>query len=224
MRRWFLQGCSILIRKPFNPQSLISHLTNSNECGNLQAKVLLTVSPLPPFFLPQPSVCSPNRRLLPSHGPRGANISPILSTLRIPPVATGVHPNPFRSYALTSVSQCLCGKSNILSSLPPLCRSLRSFSHLLPLFSIACRLFLQNTGGWGIPILSTFRCAFCIPNVFTGPSDAASTRGGMAFAFARHSPPSSLLPPRHASDTEATVGSRGGKGAFGGKCAIGLSY
>jgi hypothetical protein len=45
-------------RKPFNPQSLISHLTNSNGCGILYTKVLLTVSPLRPFFLPQPRVYS----------------------------------------------------------------------------------------------------------------------------------------------------------------------
>jgi hypothetical protein len=212
LRRWFLQGCSILIRKPFNPQSLISHLTNSNECGNLQAKVLLTVSPLPPFFLPQPSVCSPNRRLLPSHGPRGANISPILSTLRIPPVATGVHPNPFRSYALTSVSQCLCGKSNILSSLPPLCRSLRSFSHRLPLFSIACGLFLQNAGGWGVSGCSRRSDAPFASRMYL--RDLRTFRLSDAGA----------LPPRHGADTEATVGSRGGKAAVGEKCATGLSY
>jgi hypothetical protein len=34
------------------------------------------------------------------------------------------------------------------NALQPLCRSWRSFSHGLPLFSIACSLFLQNTGGW----------------------------------------------------------------------------
>ena len=45
-------------RKPFNSQSLISHLTNSNECGNLQTKVLLTVSLFRPFLLPQPRVFS----------------------------------------------------------------------------------------------------------------------------------------------------------------------
>jgi hypothetical protein len=38
---------------PFNPQLLISHLTNSNGCGNLQLKVLLTVSPSRPSFSPQ---------------------------------------------------------------------------------------------------------------------------------------------------------------------------
>jgi hypothetical protein len=40
-------------RKPLNPQPLISHLTNSNGCGNLQVKVLLTVSPSRPSFSPQ---------------------------------------------------------------------------------------------------------------------------------------------------------------------------
>jgi hypothetical protein len=32
-------------RNPFNPPYLISHLTNSNGCGNLRPKVPLTVSP-----------------------------------------------------------------------------------------------------------------------------------------------------------------------------------
>jgi hypothetical protein len=41
---------------PFNSQLLISHLTNSNGCGNLQPKVSLTVSPFRPFLLPQPNV------------------------------------------------------------------------------------------------------------------------------------------------------------------------
>src|SRR5258708_18121104 len=39
--------------------------------------------------------------------------------------------------------------SFVFSSLPPLFRSLRSFSHPRPLFSIVCRLFSQNTGGGG---------------------------------------------------------------------------
>jgi hypothetical protein len=57
-------------RKPLNPQPLISHLTNSNGCGNLQPKVLLKVSPLRPFLLPQPSVYPrtplPTRHSLPT--------------------------------------------------------------------------------------------------------------------------------------------------------------
>jgi hypothetical protein len=36
----------------------ISHLTNSNGCGNLQSKVLLTVSPFRSSFSPQPGVFS----------------------------------------------------------------------------------------------------------------------------------------------------------------------
>ena len=169
------------------------------------------MSPLRPFLLPQLRVYFRNRRLVPSSAPRNVNISTILSTLRILPVATGVYPNPFRlpipepspipfrintcksvskqttstpfriihlcktrrregllltSHVQFSVScvlpsqcpPCPClprpgrgGKSHVLSSLPPLGRSLRSFSHSLPLFSIACRLFSQNAGGWGTP-------------------------------------------------------------------------
>jgi hypothetical protein len=52
-------------RNSFNPQPLISHLTNSNGCGNLRCKVLLTVSPLRPSFSPQPLVY-PHSPLLPS--------------------------------------------------------------------------------------------------------------------------------------------------------------
>ena len=45
-------------------------------------------------------------------------------------------------------------------------------------------------------------------------------------ASLRAAPPMALSqkPPRHASDTEATVGSRDGKAAVGEKCATGLSY
>jgi hypothetical protein len=43
-------------RNPFTSQPLISHLTNSNGCGNLQTKVPLTVSPSRPSFSPQPHV------------------------------------------------------------------------------------------------------------------------------------------------------------------------
>ncbi len=118
------------------------------------------MSPFRPFLLPPPRVCSRNRRLLPSYAPRGGKISPILSTLRILPVVTGVYPDPFRPsrHALNAVSPSVClprlgrgGKPHILSSLPPLVFSCLSFSHSLPLFSIACSLFYKNTRGWGIP-------------------------------------------------------------------------
>jgi hypothetical protein len=42
---------------PFNPQPLISYLTNSNECGNLTPGSA-NVSPLRTLLLPQPSVYS----------------------------------------------------------------------------------------------------------------------------------------------------------------------
>src|SRR5713226_9087384 len=51
---------------------------------------LLTVAPFRPSFPPQPRVYSRDQRLLPSSAPRGVNISSILSTLRILPVATGL--------------------------------------------------------------------------------------------------------------------------------------
>ncbi len=48
------------------------------------------MSPFRPSFLPQPDVYFRNQPLLPSSAPRSVNISPILSTLRILPVTTGV--------------------------------------------------------------------------------------------------------------------------------------
>ncbi|SRR6266404_2475178 len=50
---------------PFNPQPLISHLTNSNGYGNLQSKVLQTLSPLPPSFN-RNSACIRSRYALPT--------------------------------------------------------------------------------------------------------------------------------------------------------------
>jgi len=121
-------------RKPFNSQSLISYLTNSNGCGILQSKVLLTVSPFRPFLLPQPRVCSRNRRLLPSYAPyasrmdlrdapRNANISPILSTLRILPVATGVSGQRTPCHSFTPIFEgpllfCFHNLTNPFSSNP----------------------------------------------------------------------------------------------------------
>ena len=123
----------------------ISHLTNSNECDIVNARVLP----------PQPRVCSRNRLLLPSSAPRSVNISPILSALRILPVATGVHyplQRPQRSgiQALGSTNSFACKR------LPPLSPlfSLRCFRRSLPLFSIVCSLFCENTrGGGGFPSL-----------------------------------------------------------------------
>ena len=54
------------------------------------------MSPFGSLIPPQPRVCFRNERLLPSPASRNVNICPVLSTLRILPVATAVHPNPFR--------------------------------------------------------------------------------------------------------------------------------
>src|SRR5258708_1343897 len=66
---------------------------------------LLTVSQFGPLIPPEPRVCFRNERLLPSPASRNVNICPVLSTLRILPGATAVHPNPCRysCRAVTSV-------------------------------------------------------------------------------------------------------------------------
>ena len=53
---------------PQTPQStaFISHLTNSNPCGNIHTKVPLTVSPFRPPFLPQSDVYPKVQYCLPS--------------------------------------------------------------------------------------------------------------------------------------------------------------
>ncbi len=120
------------------------------------------MSPTRPYFPRQPRVCSRNRRLTPSYAPRNANNSPALRRLRILPVATGVSLLRHSPYMPSRplCPRCLRGKSHVFSGLQPLCRSLRSlrsFSHprplfsivSRPLFSIVCRLFSQNTGGGG---------------------------------------------------------------------------
>jgi hypothetical protein len=136
--------------QPIQITDCISHLKNSNGCGNLQVKVLLTVSPFRPFLPPQPRVYSGSRRLLPSYAPCGGNIPPVLSTLRILPVATGMYPDPFRSsrHALTSVP---------LSEIP----YSQQFAASLSLFALffAPPSFVFNSlqplfakhRGWGIP-------------------------------------------------------------------------
>jgi hypothetical protein len=89
----------------------ISNLTNSNECGNLLVKVLLTVSPSRPFFLPQPRV-SP-RAPHPTHHS--------LSTAHYPLSCIVCHP---QVPALRTSLLCV------------LCASVAN-----PIFSLACRLF-----------------------------------------------------------------------------------
>ena len=146
------------------------------------------MSPFRPFSPPQPRVYSRNQRLLSSYAPRNANISSILNILRILSVATGVslprHSPSIPLPSLCSLRPCLPrpargGKSHVFSSLPPLEISLRSFSHSLPLFSIACALFYKNTrdGGWAslIRLLDSRRESTKTP----GAGDASTERRGV---------------------------------------------
>ena len=107
------------------------------------------MSPFGSLIPLQPRVCFRNERLLPSSASRNVNISPVLSKLRILPVATGVlplrHSPSMPSPSLCSL--CLCGKFHVFSSLPPLEISCGSFCKPCPLFSVACGLFSKNTRG-----------------------------------------------------------------------------
>jgi hypothetical protein len=89
---------------PLNPQLLISHLTNSNECGNLQVKVLLTVSPSRPSFPPQLHV----------YQRAFSTIHPLFSTTcRLP---AGLSVRLFRRNTRGWVLQGLCGSVSLWRS------------------------------------------------------------------------------------------------------------
>ncbi len=155
------------------------------------------MAPVGPLIPPQPRVYFRNQPFLPSRAPRSANISPILSTLRILPVATGL-PTMVGVYPC-SLALCLCASAcpDLVGVANPICRpfvfsclqtlflSLRSFPRSRRLFSTACSLFSQNTGGVGV------RLGFCrTPNL--QPRTSAATRaldtaGGGAYGSAQRS-------------------------------------
>src|SRR5713226_6079255 len=155
---------------------------------------LLTVSPFGPSFSPQPRVCFRNHPLLPSSAPRSVNISPVLSTLRILPVATGlptmvgVYPSsaPLKtSGRIHGESHRRC-KSRRIIPLRTLFLSLRSFPRSNRLFSIACGLFLQNTRG-GIPLRDLVRCTEARKCLFVSPLLVTLTHSVSRKSFACHS-------------------------------------
>jgi len=90
-----------------------------------------------------PSVLFP-----PSHAPRSASIPSALNQLRILPVATGVYPH------IPSHLASLFQPSGSSIEFSRVCRlfalSLPCFSSCRRLFSIACSLFSENSGGWGV--------------------------------------------------------------------------
>jgi hypothetical protein len=134
-------------RNPFNPQSLISHLTNSNGCGNLQTKVPLTVSPFRPFLFPQPRVFSANHRFLSSL------FSYSYKSLFPQSLYFHIHTKPPGCGDLGSLSRHSSLATRhfpfVLSNLPPLGLSCLSFSRSLRLFSTICGLFCKNAGVCG---------------------------------------------------------------------------
>src|SRR5258707_7379623 len=80
--------------------------------------------------------------------------------------------------AAHSPAEFLCSWRKFLSlnDLPPLCFSLLSFSRSLPLFSSACSLFLQNTGGCGVPqrnLRALCVSSPCLPRASRGASKGA---------------------------------------------------
>jgi len=133
-------GSAILCvpRKPFNPQALISHLTNSNGCGNFYSKVLLTVSPFRPSFRPQldpsprsPQTLSPSSTdFLPRANPRGTPIS------AVSPLSTAFTPNR----SLTPLSTAFTQNTLVVAS--------------------ACRTFQRHTRVL-LPAITTFRMNTC---------------------------------------------------------------
>src|SRR6266849_6892032 len=121
--------------QPIQSTVFISHLTNSNGCGNLQAKVLLTVSPFLPSFLPQSGVF-----------PRVSSLSALESALTknwpVTPLDSALTKTP-------GVGACFRSspKPRVLSSLLPLSFSLLAFSSLASfIFNRLQPLFPKHRG------------------------------------------------------------------------------
>src|SRR5260370_3991531 len=121
------------VRKPFNPRPLISHLTNSNGCGNLRLKVLLTVSPFRPSFPPQSAVY-----------PKGPHCLPSPPTTHYPPRTTHSPVRLFtghRSRVTSHAFSCACGLFVAPKKVNPF--AIKQIQPLLP-----------KHPGWGGPLRS----------------------------------------------------------------------
>jgi hypothetical protein len=165
---------------PFNPQSLISHLTNSNGCGNLRGKVTLTVSPFQPFLFPQSRVFSANHRFLSSL------FSYSYKSLFPQFLYFHIHTKPPGCGDLGSLSRHSSLATRhfpfVLSNLPHLGLSCPSFSRSLRLFSTIYGLFCKNAGvcgghperNYGTPRVGGRA------NICSGLSPHKATRGGVA--------------------------------------------
>jgi hypothetical protein len=144
-------------RNPFNSQSLIAHLANSNGSGNLQSKVLLTVSPLPPSFHPQPRVYPRLLSVLTTHQPLPTSPRPLFSyTYEFPrPTDRSAGPLFSSSYELL-FSQALCFDNHLrcplfFGSAPSAFSATGACSDpvgvttrcLTPLLTYSCELFVE---------------------------------------------------------------------------------
>jgi hypothetical protein len=135
-------------RKLLNPELLISHLTNSNGCGNLQDKVPLTVPPFRPPFPQQCGVYPKGPRRLPSlpatHQPLSSPFVFITLRMLFPPnrisgpIAT--------THSLPSVSSVPLWQGTPFHQLAA---SLFLPKKSTPLQSSKSSLFCQNTRGMG---------------------------------------------------------------------------
>jgi hypothetical protein len=129
--------------QPFNPQPLISHLTNSNGCGNLSPKVLLTCPRIVPSFFPNPG-CFP--RTIDFYRPCFHILTNPFSHNSF--IFTSIQ-NP-RGVGISALYLATRHFPFVLSSLPPLGLSCLSFPRSRSLFSTICGLFCKNAGvcGW----------------------------------------------------------------------------
>ena len=82
---WRWARVASVLCKLFNLQCLISHLTNSNDCGNIRPKVLLTVSPF--RLLLRPALHFHSRSDLPA-SPLSTAFTPIRSLTPLSTVFT----------------------------------------------------------------------------------------------------------------------------------------
>src|SRR5712664_2928723 len=132
----------LLIR---TPRATLPHgrpnLTGNTRTGHPSA--LLSVSTRC-LVLTTHSFCRTNQATYPVICTTWRQISPVLSSFRILPVATGVYPASFPRFRRSDLRTCQ------LFCLQRLGASLLSFASSRPLFSVVCSLFLQNTRGGGM--------------------------------------------------------------------------
>ena len=150
------------------------------------------MSPLLSFFLQQPLVSSRNRLLLSSPAPRGANISPILSALRILPVATGVY-YPLQRPQLSGIQALRSANSFAYKRLPPLSPLFTLFSTRPSFVFNRFQPLLRKHPGWGSVLRPSGAPTFAPPvpkhskHASVTPLFATLTRSYSCKSFACHS-------------------------------------